>query len=183
MRVIAGEAKGRRLQTLGGKDVRPTSDRVREALFSTLGERVGGARVLDLFAGSGALGIEALSRGASFAVFVENMSGAIEAIQTNLDTTGFSERAKVVLGPVSRYLATGSDEPFDMVLADPPYSEGFPDMMLKLLVMQGHLTPAGVVVVECASRYLPVKPPEGLTVDSERRYGDSSLVYLRLERS
>lgn len=183
MRVIAGEAKGRRLRTLTGKELRPTSDRVREALFSSLGGGVVGARVLDLFAGSGALGIEALSRGASFAVFVEKMSAAIEAIQANLETTGFADKAIVVPGPVSRYLAHGAEGPFDIVLADPPYSEGFPDVMLKLLVMQGLLSPAGVVVVECAARYLPVEPQEGLTVEREHRYGDSALIYLRLERT
>jgi 16S rRNA (guanine966-N2)-methyltransferase len=118
MRVVAGVAKGRPLVAPPGTDTRPTSDRVREAVFNALGslDAVAGARVLDLFAGSGALGIEALSRGAASATFVDNNHGAIEAVQTNLAATGLT--GTVIRADAHRY----DDGPFELALLDPPYA-------------------------------------------------------------
>jgi 16S rRNA (guanine966-N2)-methyltransferase len=121
LRVVAGEYKGRRLKAPRGARTRPTADRVREALFSILGD-VSGARVLDLYAGSGALGIEALSRGAAAATFVDSDREAVAAIRANLETVGASG-VEVLRRDVSRFLDRGSG-PYDLVFADPPYDLG-----------------------------------------------------------
>jgi 16S rRNA (guanine(966)-N(2))-methyltransferase RsmD len=124
MRVVAGELRSRRLHTVAGRETRPTSDRARAGLFDWLGpRRLDGARVLDLFAGTGALGIEALSRGASEAVFVERARGALRVLRRNLDELGLDERARVVEADLGRGLRTlaASLGTFDLVLADPPY--------------------------------------------------------------
>ena len=141
MRVVAGTAKGRRLVSPPGTDTRPTSDRVREAIFNALGslDVVEGCRVLDLFAGSGALGIEALSRGAIEAVFVDSSPQAIEAVNANLASAGLATSAVVIRADAYRY----DDGPFDLALLDPPYATT-DDQWHALL---GHLD-AGVVVVE-----------------------------------
>jgi 16S rRNA (guanine966-N2)-methyltransferase len=120
VRVVAGRFKGRRLQAPAGRGTRPTADRVREALFQVLGP-LDGLRVLDLFAGSGALGIEALSRGAASAVFVERGAGALAALRRNLDALGV-DAAEVRRADAFAFLARYGGEPFDLALIDPPYS-------------------------------------------------------------
>lgn len=161
MRVVAGEAKGRRLVAPPGRATRPTSDRVREAIFSALDsiDAVRGAAVLDLFAGTGAMGIEALSRGASRATFVDSDGDAIGTIRTNLAATGFAERADVVRADVVRWLAGGGR--FDLVLADPPYA--FDDWTALLARVD-----AAIVVAE-SDRELDV--PAGWEVLRQKRYG------------
>ena len=121
MRVIAGQWGGRRLQAPSGESTRPTSDRVREALFSILAPRIEGARVLDLFAGSGALGIEALSRGAAAATFVDSAAAAIRAVRANLEALGIE--AEVVRADARRFLggASAAARQYDLVFLDPPY--------------------------------------------------------------
>ena len=124
MRIIAGEWRGRRLRAPPGIDTRPTADRVRETLFSMLASRLGsfeGLRVADLFAGSGALGLEALSRGAAFACFVETDPNAAAAIRSNAEALGALERVRILGGSA---LALPKSEPFDLALADPPYALG-----------------------------------------------------------
>jgi 16S rRNA G966 N2-methylase RsmD len=123
MRVITGTARGRRLIAPQGTDTRPTSDRVKEAIFSIIQFEIEQADVLDLFAGSGQLGIEALSRGARTAVFVDSAREAQEAIRANLAATGLAERARIVAGDAAAYL-TGTQEKFDILLLDPPYRRG-----------------------------------------------------------
>jgi len=194
MRVIAGEAKGRRLAgPRGSADLRPTTDRLREALFSALGPGVAGTAVLDLYAGTGALGIEALSRGARHAVFVDHDRGAVATIRANLAATGLEGRARVEQVTAERFAARlggagaphaapGTGGPFDLVLLDPPYGSGFPGEVVAALAAAGHLAPGALVVVEIAA--LPGAPPPlpvagGLAVVDHRRYGDSALVFLR----
>ncbi len=123
MRLIAGRWEGHGLKTIRGRDVRPTTDRVRESWMSALGDRVVGATVLDLFSGSGALGLEALSRGADQVVLVERTRGALSVIKSNIEKLGAGEECTVVADDVFRFLAR-LDKPFDIALADPPYGTG-----------------------------------------------------------
>jgi 16S rRNA (guanine966-N2)-methyltransferase len=178
MRVIAGDAKGRRLTGIRSSAIRPTSDRVREALFSALGDAVPGARVLDLYAGSGALGIEALSRGAATAVFVDSDREAAGAIRANLALTRMDDRATVVRSAVGGFLAGRRHGPFDLVLIDPPYVQGAPVGDLQALVAGGLLAAGAWVVLETTGPDAPL-PIEGLELVSLRRYGDTTLVFLR----
>jgi 16S rRNA (guanine966-N2)-methyltransferase len=177
VRVIAGTAKGRRLRAASA--TRPTADSVKEALFSSLGPRVAGARVLDLYAGSGALGIEALSRGAGTVTFVEEDARAAAVIRQNLDATGLSDRGRVVEETVERFLASDGTERFDVVLADPPYAER-PAEVLRLLSASTRLAPGALVALEAASAGLPAEGLPGgerLAVRAIKRYGDSAIVY------
>ncbi len=123
MRVITGIARGKRLVTPAGRDVRPTSEKVKEALFSALQFDIEGRRILDLFAGSGQLGIEALSRGAKSAAFVDSGTTSIKAVKQNLETTGFTDSAKVYMSDYATFCAMCRDT-FDIVFLDPPYAEG-----------------------------------------------------------
>jgi len=180
VRVIAGEAKGRRLAGIRQGDLRPTTDRVREALFSTLGPAVAGARVLDLFAGSGAVGIEALSRGAAAAVFVDSDPEAVAAIRANLELTGLAGRASVQRLPAAQFVSRGARAaggPFDVAFLDPPYRAGFPADLLAALAASGMLTERAEVIVESAALTEP-PPVAGLVPLLVRRYGDTSLVFL-----
>lgn len=157
MRVVAGELGGRRLKAPPGMQTRPTAERVRQALFAILGE-VAGLNVADLYAGSGALGIEALSRGASHAVFVESARGALKSLRTNLDVLALTDRSLVLPMPVDAakkaVLAYG---PYDLVLCDPPWRHlETASRVLSLLVHLGLLAPEGLLVVE---------HPKGQTVE------------------
>jgi 16S rRNA (guanine966-N2)-methyltransferase len=170
MRVIAGIYGGRRLQTPAGLDTRPTGDRVREALFSILGDRVHDARVLDLFAGSGALAIEALSRGAASATVVDNAAPAIRAITANLEALGAD--ATVVRAEARRFLggASRSGRSYDLVFLDPPYRLAAAlgrDLSAALAAV---VAPGGTVVAE-SDRRAPLEID--LPLEDERRYGDT----------
>jgi 16S rRNA (guanine966-N2)-methyltransferase len=177
-RIIAGSARGRRLRVPAGRDTRPTSDRVREALFSRLQhDRVlDGAHVLDLYAGSGALGLEALSRGATSALLVESDRAAAAVVRHNIEATGLGG-ASVQAVPVSRALARVPDRPADLVLADPPYPLDEPALaqVLGLLVAGGWLAEGAVVVVERSTRSPEPTWPDGLTRTDERTYGETRL--------
>jgi 16S rRNA (guanine966-N2)-methyltransferase len=181
-RIVAGAARGRRLTVPRGDGTRPTSDRVREALFSSLESALGslaGLRVLDLYAGSGALGLEALSRGAAHATLVEADPAAVRAIRANIAAVG-TDRAEVVAARVERVVSTPPAEPFDLVLADPPY--GLPGHGLTAVLTSladGWLTPGALVVVERPIRGDSVDWPPGLVGERHRRYGETVLWYGR----
>ena len=174
MRVVAGSAKGRRLAAPVGSDVRPTADRVREATFNSLGSlgAVDEARVLDLFAGSGALAIEALSRGAQHATLVETNRAARDVVDANLATVGLADRASVVAGTAEGFLRRSANT-FDLILCDPPYAyDGWP----ALWELLGRVAaPGGVVVVE-SDREPEI--PEGWEVVRSRRYGGTVVLVL-----
>ena len=175
---------GRRLRAPRGAAVRPTSDRVRESVFGRLPD-LEGARVLDLFAGTGALGIEALSRGAASAAFVERARPALACLEENLAGLGLAERARVVRGAVLPALARLAREGarFDLVLMDPPY--GAPDAApaLHALARTGLLAPAGTLVLETSRRHPPDRVP-GLALADERLYGDTLVArYVRSDEA
>jgi 16S rRNA (guanine966-N2)-methyltransferase len=177
MRVTGGELGGRRL-VAPPSGVRPTADRVREALFARLSD-LDGVCVLDLYAGTGALGIEALSRGAERAVFVERSHASLAALRRNLRTLELDERARVVRGDVRSALRRLSGEGlrFDLVLADPPYADRELSAPLALLVSGRLLAPGATVVVERSRRH-PLPSIEGLVSHESRRYGDTELEWL-----
>jgi 16S rRNA (guanine966-N2)-methyltransferase len=175
MRVIAGSVKGHRLRspTTG---TRPMMDRMKESVFSALGD-VDGALVLDLYAGSGSLGIEALSRGAERAVFVENAREAIVKLEQNLEATELVDRSEVVWGDVKAHLRNHPDDRFDLVFLDPPYNMAHPAVRadLESLVMFGYLSDEGKILVHRSAKENPLKPL-GLKSVWERDFGQSRLV-------
>ena len=167
LRIIAGEARGRRLSTPQGMDVRPTTSRVREAVFNSLHSLgcLEGADVLDLFAGSGALGLEAVSRGAASATFVESALSALAALKANIEATGFNDRCRVVPGDVMAELPrlVGG---YDVALCDPPYRfDAWPELLSRL--------PADVVMAESDQA---VDPGPGWDVIKQRRYAGTVVV-------
>lgn len=165
MRVITGTAKGLKLETLDGLDTRPTVDRVKEAIFSMIQFEIEGRKVLDLFAGSGQMGIEALSRGAAFGVFVDINPEAVGMIRSNLAHTNLLEKASVAAGDFEQFLRH-TKAVFDIAFLDPPYRKGMIARAVPLLVQ--HMAPNGVIVCESARE-------EGFATD----YGDFSLAAVR----
>jgi 16S rRNA (guanine966-N2)-methyltransferase len=174
LRVVAGRYKGRRLRAPAGRATRPTADRVREALFSILGP-VEGLGVLDLFAGSGALGIEALSRGAAAATFVDSDPRAVAAVRANLDAIGVD--APVHRRDALAFLARG-DQTYDLVFLDPPYSS--PARLAERLteLLPRALSDAARIVSESDKRN-PL--PLGLPLEDERTYGDTRIAIHRAD--
>jgi 16S rRNA (guanine966-N2)-methyltransferase len=170
MRIVAGRYGGRRLVAPAGRATRPTSDRVREALFSILGPRVEGADVLDVFAGSGALGLEALSRGAAQATFVDSAPAAIRAVRANLEALGGA--ADVRRADALRFLddAARATRHYDLVFLDPPYRNAERLGPALSAVLPAVLDPAAVVVAE-SDRRAPLEL--SLPLHDERRYGDT----------
>lgn len=181
LRVIAGDLRGRRIRAPEGEATRPTSDRVREALFNLLGPVARGARVLDLYAGSGALGIEALSRGAGRATFVESDPRTRRVLEGNVAGLGLGRRARVEGGDAAAASAYAAG-PFDLVLADPPY--GTVDLETLLLRAGAALAPGGIVAVEQAAGGELPRAPETLALWKDRRYGSTRLtLYVRQEET
>ena len=177
MRVIAGKAKGMQLQPVPGTGTRPISDRVKEALFNILGRDVVGARVLDLFAGTGSVGIEALSRGAEQAVFVEKQPKAVSTIQANLRHTRLQAGARIVRADVFQYLR-GQAEPFDLVYVAPPQYEGlWAKTLLALEANPGWVSDQGLVVVQIFPKELEDLPLQTLRLVDERKYGSTLLCF------
>lgn len=178
MRVITGTAKGARLKTPEGLNTRPTTDRVKEGLFSILQFEIEGRRVLDLFAGSGQLGIEALSRGAESAVFVDASPAAVKLVQENLKTTKLAEKARVVRSDYLTFLKN-TKETFDIIFLDPPYAEKFQEIALNTISEIDILRDSGIIICEkAADKVLPDTYP-GLVRQKEYRYGTVSLVLFR----
>ncbi len=177
MRVITGHAKGARLKSLRQTGLRPTSSLVRNAIFSALQARIDpGARVLDLYAGTGALGIEALSRGAGHCDFVERDTRTAKVIEQNLATLSLSSQSRVLCAPALRALAS-LQGPYDLVMLDPPYASLETSEALRQLVALNLIAKGGVVVVEHAWRDGAPATPFGLTLDKTRRYGDTAVSY------
>jgi 16S rRNA (guanine966-N2)-methyltransferase len=181
LRVVAGRWRGRTLRAPRGMAVRPTTDRVREAIFSVLGERVAGAKVLDLFAGTGAMAIEALSRGACGAVLVESFPPAVEVLKANLSSLGALSAVCLSMDyrKALRHLASRK-ETFSLVFLDPPYGRGLLDRASEALEQAGVLRPGAMVVAESAARDPDAAVPAGWVPASERRYGDTRVAYYEI---
>ena len=179
MRVITGSARGRRLLELEGMETRPTTDRVKEGVFSALQFDIEGRRVLDLFAGTGQMGIECLSRGAASAVFVDRRKDAAELVKRNLALTELSDRARVVRGDSLEFLA-GTKESFDLVFLDPPYASGLRERALERLTAPGFdiLAPYGIIVAEHPAE-LRLEPPPSCRLRRSYRYGKIAVTLLQ----
>ena len=177
MRISGGDARGIRLKT--PKGARPASERVRHAVFASLASHVPDARVLDLYSGSGAYALEALSRGASSAVLVDSAADAITVARDNAKASGLAEDVRIRRAPVARYVEreASKDGPFDLVFVDPPYDEQVTDVLAAL---GPHLDDEGRLVLERRWRDEPAPEADGLVVEADRRYGDTRvLVYRR----
>lgn len=179
LRVQSGAAKGKRLKAPRSTALRPTSSRVKGALFNILAvEGLDGARVLELFAGTGAMGIEALSLGASHVDFVERDPRTCQQLRENLLTAGLLERAAVHKSSAARAL-TFLSGPFDLVLMDPPYADDSAADLLDHLASPKLLAEMGLIVLEHATRNGPAEAPPGLQLSDTRRYGDTALSFYR----
>jgi 16S rRNA (guanine966-N2)-methyltransferase len=182
-RIVAGALGGRRITAPAGRDTRPTSDRVREALFSTLESltTLEGCRFADLYAGSGAVGLEAASRGASAVLLIESDPRAARTVRANIAALDLARRCELIVARIPAALTNTPPVPFDVVFADPPYELGEPDIaeLLRTLVAQQWLAPDAVVVLERSARSPEPAPVEGVTSERGRRYGESMLWYLR----
>lgn len=176
MRVITGTARGANLFTLEGEEVRPTAQRVKEAMFSVVQFYVAGARVLDLFAGSGQLGIEALSRGASSAVFVDANPDSLVIIRQNLEKTGFSDRAKVVRNDAFRYVSRMAGE-FDILFIDPPYYKGLAKKAVRRVA--DLVSDGGILLAETELNAGMPETAGDLQFIKNYRYGQTSISMYR----
>jgi 16S rRNA (guanine966-N2)-methyltransferase len=177
MRVIAGEAKGRKLKMVPGAATRPVGDRVKEALFSILGGRVVDARFLDLYAGTGSVGIEALSRGARSAVFVDRQRQAVRTILDNLTHTGLKDRSQVVRGDAFAFLRRGDLEPFDLIYVAPPQYKGLWAKTLLALEEASLLAPEGLVIVQIHPKEYEELELRSLELIDQRKYGSTLLCF------
>ena len=177
MRIIAGQWKGRTLDTPTWDGVRPTSDRLRETLFNVLAGEVAGARVLDVYAGTGAVGLEALSRGAAAVTFVEQDRRAVALVRRNLARCGASDAYVIVARDAAEALRSGRFDPFDLVFLDPPYADASRDGVLSLAA--AHVAASGVLVLEHAHRQPPPDTAGPLSRVRTLRQGDSALSFYR----
>jgi 16S rRNA (guanine966-N2)-methyltransferase len=173
MRVIAGSAKGRRLFGPETSDTRPLTDRAKEALFSALGDRVVGAQILDLYAGSGSIGIEALSRGAAKAVFVEKGRKALDALRRNLNTVGFTNGV-VIEQSVETYVGSAQGD-FDLVFCDPPWAVATDDVEQVMKAVDRITAPGAEFIVQRRAPDREPVPPPGWRHVTTRRYGDGKI--------
>lgn len=178
LRVIAGSAKGRRLKMVPGTGTRPVGDRVKESLFNILGRGVPGSHFLDLFAGTGSVGIEALSRGAAYARFIEKNWRAVSTIEENLQLTGLIERADVIRADVFQFLKTQAESRFDYVYIAPPQYQG---LWLRTLMLLDEgadwVNPDGVVLVQIDPKEFQAPSLERFTKMDYREYGNTAVVF------
>ena len=186
MRIVAGKHRGRKLAAPEGSTVRPTSERAREALFNILAHgRVAeqpvylAARVLDVFAGTGAFGLEALSRGARFAGFIEQDRAVRDVLSANIAALGEQARARVIAADATA--PPRSDGPYDLIFLDPPYKSDLALPAIAALANAGWIAPKALIITELSAR-APFTPPEGFEILEERRYGAGRLVFLRRQQ-
>jgi 16S rRNA (guanine966-N2)-methyltransferase len=181
MRIVGGEFRGRPLATPRSNDIRPTTDRTREAVFNVLAHRFAGrlegARVLDLFAGTGALGLEAISRGATSCLFIEESAEGRGLIRTNVEALGLQGRTKIFRRDATNLGDAGTIQPFGLVFADPPYGKGFGEKALQAALAGGWLEEKALCVVEEAAS-APFSPGTGFETVDERDYGETVIRFI-----
>jgi 16S rRNA (guanine966-N2)-methyltransferase len=184
MRIIAGEFRGRPLAAPASMRVRPTADRTRESLFNILGHSIGfeGLRVIDLFAGTGALGLEALSRGASFALFVDSSAEGRALLRTNIERLGLTGRTRIWRRDAAELGPAGTMAPFDLAFADPPYGKGLGERAGAALAAGGWLKPGALYVLEEARDALAESIP-GFACEDRREFGDTAVGFFRFANS
>ena len=180
MRIVGGELRGRPLAAPKGHAIRPTADRTRESLFNMLASRLDldGLRVIDLFAGTGALGLEALSRGAAFALFVDNSVEGRALLRANIETLGMTGRAKIFRRDAADLGGIGTMQPFDLAFADPPYGKGLGEKAAQSLLDGGWLKSGSLFVLEEAAGSAPASLSGYETLDS-RRFGDTVIGFFQ----
>ena len=181
MRIVGGEARGRPLRAVPGSGTRPTADRVRQSLFDALGQRMDGLAVLDLYAGTGALALEAISRGAARALLVESDARACAAIFHNIAALKYEDRCRVLRGDLPQALQQVRGERFDLVFSDPPYALRAAQPTLEALAENGVLAPGARVVLEMDRREPSPAPPPGVRLTDERRYRDTRVLVFSAE--
>jgi 16S rRNA (guanine966-N2)-methyltransferase len=180
VRIVGGEFRGRALAAPRSQSIRPTGDRTREAVFNVIAHnhpgRLEGARVLDLFAGTGALGLEALSRGAAHCVFIEESAEGRGLIRTNVEAMGLQGRTRIFRRDATSIGEVGTIMPFNLVFADPPYGKGLGERALAAALAGGWLKADSLVLVEEAAAS-PFQPPAGLSLVERRSYGDTVVTF------
>ncbi len=183
MRIVGGDFSGRRLSAPHSDAIRPTSDRARESLFNVLEHAYAGslegARVLDLFAGSGAVGLEAMSRGAAFCLFVEQAAAARALVRRNVESLGLAGRTKIFRRDAAHLGAVGTMQPFQLVFADPPYGRGLGEKAISAALSGGWLAEDALIVVEEAAAS-PFQPPEGIVLHELRSHSGTTLAFCGL---
>lgn len=183
MRIVGGAFRGRPLATPRSQDIRPTTDRTRESVFNVIahrfGNRLAGARVLDLFAGTGALGLEALSRGAGFGMFIEESAEGRGLIRTNIEAFGLTGRTKIFRRDATKLGDAGTVQPFGLLFADPPYGKGLGEQALHSASSGGWLMPHALCVVEETASVI-FGPVEGFELLDERNYGETVIRFLEV---
>ncbi|MCL2367184.1 MAG: 16S rRNA (guanine(966)-N(2))-methyltransferase RsmD [Oscillospiraceae bacterium] len=178
MRVISGSARGRKLKEPDGLEIRPTSDKVKESIFNIIQFDIEGRRVLDLFAGTGQLGIEALSRGAARTVFIDSRSDAVKLIWSNLKQCGFEDSAQVLMRDALRFLE--SDEQFDLIIIDPPYDSDLAEKAIEKIIEFDKLGANGIIICEISTEKSAPEVSKPYFLHKEYRYG--TIKVLRYER-
>lgn len=183
MRIISGACRGRKLVQIQGKDIRPTSDRVREAVFNILGPGIRAKRVLDMFAGTGALGLEALSRGAKSAVFVEAARSSCNVIKQNIELCRMADQARIICHDLVNASLPVFHQPFDLIFMDPPYNKGYPGQVLGKPGFSELLAPGAILIVEQSVKETLNNPLNNLlnSLDKylEKKYSRTTLTFWR----
>lgn len=188
MRIISGSAKGRKLRQFKGQNIRPTTDRVREALFSSLQSRLGtfsGLKVLDLFAGTGALSLEALSRGAAYAVLVDQSPNSVAVMAENVKSCGMQDRTRLFRTSAGTFVnqnQAAKDAPFDLIFLDPPYSRNLITPTLNGIVKNKLLSGCGIICVEAARKDPVPSEVPGLIQLDRREYGSTAVSFFSLSK-
>lgn len=183
MRIIAGYAKGRKLKSPENQDIRPTSDRVKEAIFSMIAFYIPGKIVLDLFAGTGNLGLEALSRGAKFSVFVDNNREALKLVNQNIKLLGYKDKTSVVFSDALKALDLfrKRNEKFDIVFIDPPYRQSLYGEIIQSIAENDIIDRSGILIIEHPADIKLKDEYEGLKKIKEKKYGNTSITILKRE--